>query len=242
MERGKKMTGQLHSQTKGEHMSDLEEKTAIQALAERKEDTEVADIAEEVAGTLAGAVIVLLERRDSSYNSAVVALDSEIEALRQEHANIETTARDLEQLLPAKARTAQAEHDRSLLAGDREGAAAKLAEQQEFERAPEVMRERQRAIARRITELEEQKRNVARRTLRTFYTEGQQIVRSAEHGLFCVLLDGLWSACLNFESQYCPQRSVSERPALSGQDRYDLTSGERSASWVAAQKWYRGRG
>lgn len=204
------------------------------------QDNEVAVIAEEIAGTLEGAIIVLLERRDRKYADAIAPLNEEVRSLTQESNAMGEAAQSLEELLPAKARVAQAEHDRLLVAGDREGAAEKLTEQKQAEDAPATMRTRQEQIANRLTGIEEEKRAAAKRVFSEWYAECQSVVRSAERGLFTVLLDGLWNACLEFESRVCPPRSAQDQMVRSNH-KINLTADARSEEWQAATRWYAGR-
>ena len=99
----------------------------------------------------------LIERRDSQYATAIEALEAERESLVREYTAIQEASKNLAELLPACVRMAQAEHDRLLLAGDREGAAAKLGEQKEAENAAEAMRARQQEIFNRTEAIRERK-------------------------------------------------------------------------------------
>ena len=161
----------------------------------------------------------------------------------EEQSAIEEAAQNLEELLPARARVAQQEHDRMLLAGDREGAAAKLAEQREAESAPAAMRTRQQEISNRIEAIVEHKRAVAIRVFKDFYPQAQTVVRAAERGLFLTLLNGLKSSFIEFENRTCPARSLQEvDPMVRGWHIEALTADGGSDLWVAGNRWYGGRG
>ena len=125
-----------------------------------------AEMAEYIGQAIDETFAALIERRDSQYAAAIAPLDAERESLSQEHAAIGEAAQNLAELLPAKARVAQAEHDRLLLAGDREGAAVKLAEQKEAEHAAEAMRARQREIFNRLEAITEREARHSKAHLR----------------------------------------------------------------------------
>lgn len=200
------------------------------------------DIAEEITQTLRGAFDTLVRRRDAAYAAAIAPLDEERGSLTRDHAAIEEAARNLAELLPAKARVAQAEHDRLLLAGDREGAAAKLAEQKDAEAAPAMLGQRQQEIFNRIEAVGEEKRRIARNIFEAWYAQCQDVVRAAEHGLFITLLDGLKQSFFDFEQRTdTTAKSVSERGLFTSGNLTDLTAPERSPEWVSSQAWYRGR-
>ena len=207
-------------------------------IAEQQEeqDTEVQDVCEELTGTIEAARDVLLERRDRQYADAIAPLESEQAQLRQEHARIGQAAQALAELLPARARTAQAEHDRLLLAGDREGAAAKLAEQKEAEAAPGAMHQRQREILARIDALDREKQAAASSIFESWLTECQAVVRSVERGLFCELLNGIESSVFAFQAQTGTQLVDAMHNIFNR-----LTADERSEEWKSGHKWYGGR-
>ena len=150
---------------------------------------EIEVIAQEITGTVERAYSVLLKRRETAFAAANGPLAAEEESLRQEHASIGEAAGKLSELFPAMARMAQAEHDRLLLAGDREGAAAKLAEQKEAEHAAEGMCARQAAINTRLTAILDARKEIAKTIFEGWYAELQKIVRASEHALFISLLD-----------------------------------------------------
>lgn len=180
----------------------------------------------------------LIERRDSQYAAAIAPLDAERESLSQEHADIGEAAQNLAELLPARARVAQAEHDRLLLAGDREGAAVKLSEQKEAEHAPEAMRARQREISNRLEKITEMKRATARRIFEEWYPDCQKVVRVLERGLFIVALEALRKSFFDFQS-LTDTGGDGVRNTLFHQDHIaGLTAGERSEEWQTAVRWY----
>jgi len=198
------------------------------------------EMAERITTVFNDTFSALIARREAALAAAIAPLDEETKSLRQEYAAIEETAHSLELLLPAKARVAQAEADKFTLAEKPAEAALKLEEMREAERAPEAMRSRQQELANRINTIEENKRDVAKRVFDTWYAECQSIVRSAERGLFIVLLDGLRDSFLDFESRACPPRDVANQMVRSFHI-VDLTADVKSPEWQSGQKWYKGR-
>jgi hypothetical protein len=201
-------------------------------------DTEVQDIAEEIGGTLEAAFDILIERRDTAYAAAIKALDVEIKSLSQEHAVITAAAQNLAELLPAKARVAQAEHDRLLLAGDHEGAAAKLGEQKEAEHAAEAMRARQQEIFNRIEGIRAEKKEQARRIFADWYLDCQKVIRPIEHGFFVVILDGLRKAFFDFQNSTDTAGDGVLNTLFKQGHIAGLTADERSQEWNSGIRWY----
>lgn len=208
------------------------------------QDNEVADIAEEITGTAEGAYTVLLERREAARAAAFAPLDAEAQSLRTEYGAIEEAAHSLETLLPAKARVAQAEADKLTLAEKPAEAALKLEEMREAERAPEAMRERQRAIRDRLSAIETEKRDAARRVFESWYAEAQSVVRAAERGLFCTLLDGLKASFYEYQERHGLVGTLDQPYSFLVKDHHlaNLTADERSAEWNSGSRWYAGRG
>jgi hypothetical protein len=203
-------------------------------------DDEVFDAAEEVGGTLQAAFDLLIERRDRQYAEAIAPLDAESETLELECASIGEARVNLELLLPAKAREAQRAADALLLAGKHEEAAAKLTEAEDAANAPEAMKERQREISARIEAIEAEKQAAARRIFSTWYAETQTVVRAAERGLFCTLLDGLKASFYEYQERTGtggtldrPHNTLIKLSTLT-----DLTAPERSEEWTAGNRWY----
>jgi len=197
------------------------------------QDTEVQDVAEEIAGTLQAAFALLIERRDRQYAEAIEPLDVERDTLEQESASIGEARVNLERLLPAKAREAARAADALLLAGKREASEAKLAEAAEAANAPEAMKERQREISARCEAIEQEKKAIARRIFESWYPDAQRVIRAAEHGLLVILLDGV-------------EDSMNDYQARTGETliklfhRTNLTAPERSPEWQAGNRWYGG--
>jgi hypothetical protein len=200
--------------------------------------TEIQAIADEISAMLKGAFDLLIERRDSMYADAIATLTPEGDNLGKEYAAIGEAARNLAELLPAKARVAQAEHDRLLLAGDREGAALKLAEQKEADHAAEAMRARQAAITTRLEAIEEEKRAHARRIFRAWHGECKALIRPIEHGLFVVILDGLRNSFFDFQARTDTVGAGVLNNLFNQDDIADLTAPERSEEWRLAVTWY----
>lgn len=206
------------------------------------QDTEVTDMAEEIAGTLQAAFDLLIERRDRQYADAIEPLDAELDTLEQESASIGEARVNLQRLLPAKAREAQRAADALLLDGKHEEAAAKLAEAEEAGTAPEAMKQRQQEISARCEAIEAQKQAAARRIFSTWYAETQTVVRAAERGLFCTLLDGLKASFYQYQERTGtggtldrPHNTLVKLSTLT-----DLTAPERSQEWKAGNSWYSG--
>jgi hypothetical protein len=204
------------------------------------QDTEVQDVAEEIGGTLQAAFDLLVERRDREYADAIEPLDAESETLEQESASIGEARVNLERLLPAKAREAQRAADALLLAGRHEEATAKLTEAEEATNAPAAMSERQREISARIEAIEAEKQAAARRIFSTWYAEVQIVVRAAERGLFCTLLDGLRASFYEYQERTGtagtldrPHNTLVKLSTLT-----NLTAPERSPEWTAGNRWY----
>jgi chorismate mutase len=206
-------------------------------------EAELETIREKIISTAGGAFSLLLQRRESAWIVAIEGLESEKESLAKESAAISEAAGNLSELLPAMARTAQAEHDRLLIAGDREGAAAKLAEQKEAEAGPERMRARQAAIVQRLDAIETQEKGIAKTIFEKWYSELQTVIRAAETALFISLLNAGRDSMLAFEAQHGLTGSL-DRPGDSLiRDNHisGLTAGENTVLWAAGQRWYQGR-
>ncbi len=211
---------------------------------EQDQSTEIEDVAEEISETLQASFDLLLQRREAALAAAFAPLNAEAQSLGTEAASIEEAEHSLEELLPSKARVAQAEHDRLLLAGDREGAAARLAEQKEAENAPETMKARRREIDVRLTAIEAEKRDAARRVFEQWYAELQHVIRASEHGLFISLLDKSRAEMFAFQERHGLVGTLDQPYSFLVKDHHisNLTSPERSQEWVSGQKWYQGRG
>ena len=207
------------------------------------QDTEVRDISEKIGGTAEGAYDLLLERREAAFAAAIEPLDSEREALAEESAGIEESARTLELLLPAAAREAQREADRLMLDGKADEAAAKLEESKTAAETPGLMRRRQREIAARIEQIGEEKKAVARCIFDTWYAELQHVIRASEHGLFIGLLDKARDEMYAYQNRHGLQGTLDHPYSFLVKDSHlqNLTAHERSAEWNSASRWYGGR-
>jgi hypothetical protein len=200
-----------------------------------------AEMAEYIGQAIDETFAALIESRDSQYAAAIAPLDAERESLSQEHTAIGEAAQNLAELLPARARVAQAEHDRLLLAGDRAGAGVKLAEQKEAEHAAEAMRARQREISNRIEAIGEIKREQARRIFADWYLDCQKVIRPIEHGFFVVLLDGLQKSFFDFQNVTDTGGDGVLNTLFKLGHITNLTAHEHSQEWTAGRKWYGGR-
>jgi regulator of protease activity HflC (stomatin/prohibitin superfamily) len=217
-----------------------EEMKQAQMLDENS-DGVIAGIAEEITGTLQEAFDTLIKRRDNAYAAAIKALGVEIESLSQEYTAIAEVAQNLEALLPAKAREAQRQADVLLLAGKREEAQAKIAEQREAEAAPATMKARQQAISARLEAIGEEKKAIAKRVFSDWYLDCQKVIRPIERGLFVVILDGLQKSFFDFQTLTDTAGDGVLNTLFKLGHIANLTAPERSAEWVAGQKWYGGR-
>lgn len=204
-------------------------------LENQIQDTEVQDMAEEIGGTLQAAFDLLIERRDREYAQAVEPLDAERDTLEMESVSIGEARRNLELLLPAKAREAQRASDVLMLAGKHEGAEAKLQEAEDAANAPAAMTERQREISTRCEAIEQEKKAIARRIFASWYPDAQRVIRAAEHGLLVTMLNGVEDAMNDYEA-----RTGTGGTLIKLSHHTNLTADERSAEWMAGNRWYGG--
>ena len=202
-------------------------------------ETITVDMAERLSAVFAETFTALVARRDEQYAERTASLDAETQVLREESARIAEEARNLEKISLAKGRMAQAEADKLLLAGKVAAAEAKLEEVRAAENAPGAMTARQSEISDRLAAIETEKRNIARSIFEEWYPAVQAVIRSAEHGLFCVLLDGLRDSFVDFENHNCPARTVKEANSMvRGSHIENLTSDEHSPEWNSGNRWY----
>lgn len=201
---------------------------------------EIQLICDEIGGAVEEGYAWLIERRDEKIEAEYEPLDAEAQLLRQEHASLEQAACSLQQLLPAKAREAQRRADEFLIAGQPGKAQAKIEEQQEAEAAPGAMRQRQSEISARLEALGEQQKVIARRAFETWYAELQQIVRAAEHALFCELLDKSREEMYVYQDRHGLGASLAQpySSLIRSFHLENLTANERSAEWTAGCRWY----
>lgn len=202
-------------------------------LEQHVQDTEVQDMAEEIGGTLDAAFDLLIERRDRQYADAIEPLDAERDALEIEAASIGDARRNLELLLPAKAREAQRASDALMLAGKHEAAEAKLQEAEDAANAPSAMTDRQREISARCEAIEQEKKAIARRIFESWYPDVQRVIRAAEHGLLVTLLDGVEDSMNDFQAR-------TGGTLIKLFHTVGLTADERSPEWLAGNRWYGG--
>ncbi len=109
--------------------------------------------------------------------------------------------------------------------------------------APGAMNERQRVITARIEAIAGERQTIARRIFETWYAECQTVVRAAEHGLFCTLLDGLKASFYEFQDRTGTGGTLDRPFSFLVQDHYlsNLTADEHSAEWNSGSRWYSGR-
>lgn len=207
------------------------------------ESTEIQETAEEITRVLKAAFDNLIRRRDTAFAVASAPLDAEIAALQQEHAAIGTAARNLAEVLPAKSRVAQAEADKLTVAGKHEAAAVKLTEAEEARNEPARMSARQNEISARIAAIASEKQGIARGIFEGWFAECQAVVRAAERGLFCTLLDGLRASFYEFQER-TDTGGTLEKPysfLIKESHLSNLTAPERSEEWNSGSRWYSGR-
>jgi hypothetical protein len=212
-------------------------------IMEQEVTLEIGEMAKHITNVFDQTLDALIERRDSQYADAIEPLDAERENLVKEHTAIGQAAHDLEELLPAKARQAQREHDELLLSGKRDEAAVKLEEMREAERTPEVMRARQSEISARIEALDGEKRAAARRIFAQWYIECQTVHRAVERAHFIVFLDGIKQAFFDF--QQCTDtgaKKIGDSGLFNVRHLSALTADERTPEWASGTKWYSGMG
>ena len=200
------------------------------------QDGEVQDMALQIGGVLTDAFTLLVDRRDRQYADAIEPLDAERETLEQESTALAEARRNLERLLPAKAREAQRAADALLLAGKHDAAQRKLTETEEAANAPAAMTERQREISTRCEAIDREKSAVARRIFDSWYPDAQHVIRAAEHGLLVTLLNGVEDSMIDYQT-----RTGSGGTLVKLFHVENLTAGERSAEWTAGNRWYGGR-
>jgi hypothetical protein len=182
----------------------------------------------------------LLEELRTTYHAAVSNLESERAALEEESQGIQTAADELRLLLPAKAREAERAADVLLLEGKTEDAQAKREEQQQAERAPAEMEQRRGAIAARLTAIDAEKRNHARRVFQEWFPELREAL-VAEQREMVSALDSAWDGC----NAFAIETGTQERPALvTHNTRSDLTAretGPEKTTFLRLLDWFGGR-
>lgn len=201
-----------------------------QLEVQEAKDMPAEELAQRIRDFSAAAMATLNGRREAAFAAAFEPLETEKESLTQEHVAIEEARVNLERLLPARSRVAQAEADVLTLAGDAEGAEAKLQEAQEAANAPTAMTERQRAIHARIEAIEVEKRTALRRAGEDFLKASILLIRASETGL---------ALCLD-ESR----AKLNHLETLLGTTLYmpdNLTADARSRQWNTLNRLYGGR-
>lgn len=206
-------------------------------------DPQIQQMADSITSLFSETLVALIERLVLQYEAEIAPLESERKALEEEYAAIEEAAHNLKAILPAKERVAQRAADALLLEGKREEAAAKLTEAQQAADAPAAMNERQREIAARIDEIDNEKRDIARAIFEKWFAEQvQPVVRAGEHALFIILFDGLEKSFYSYqESTGTGTSNNRQRPLLHQGLIAGLTADERSAEWLAGTRRYGGR-
>jgi len=193
---------------------------------------------ESITVTVEGA----LQELRSTYAEAVSALESERVTLENESQAILKAADHLRLLLPAKAREAQRAADVLLLAGKGDEAQAKIAEQQEAERAPAEMEQRRLAIADRISAIDDEKRTIARKVFREWFP-GLRLVLLAEQRALVDGMDAAWAGMQAFDRDTA---APGERFALVTprfrDDMWARNLGEEKELFERIYDWFQFRG
>jgi len=206
-------------------------------------DAKIEDMAARIENVFQETFDTLIQRRDSQYASEILALDLNRQELLKEDAAIGEASRNLEKILPARARQAQREADALLVAGKVDEAELKIKEAEEAANAPAAMRTKRGEISARVAAIDDDKRNIARRIFASWYADCQAVIRPAEHGLFIVLLDGLKESFAPFQNATNTGMDAWGHGGLFNPNHIaNLTAPERSAEWQSGQRWYRGRG
>ena len=203
---------------------------------------EIQEMTDQISSIFKNTLATLIEKRDSRYAEAIAPLEAERETLTVEYNDILTAAHNLEKLLPAKAREAQRKADELLLAGKDKEAEAKLAEAEQATNAPDAMAYRRQKINDRIEAIGHEMRDAAKRIFNEDYPLAQQVVRAAECGVFCTLLDGLVASFYDFQTRTNtgPSADQKETAMVRQFNLSNLTAPERSAEWRSSQTWYGG--
>jgi hypothetical protein len=205
-------------------------------------DPQVQQTIDRITSAFDDALAMLIARLNRQYGETTKALDAERATLVEEYACIEQASANLKAILPAKQRLLQHEADHLLVEGKSQEAQVKLAEMQKALDASNTMSQRQGQITHRIHEIDAEKKAIARTIFNESYGQCQHIVRGAEHGLFCVLLDGLQSAFFDYQqSTDTGTADNRQRPLIQQGHITGLTADERSIEWRSGQRWYGGR-
>ena len=175
------------------------------------------------------AFAALVERKDEQYREAVAPLDTERESLVQEADRIQQTLRELQALLPARARLAQFEADQLLVQGENAQAQEKLSELEELKAEAAKLEERRNEIAQQCAQIESAKGMALRQAAIEFRDGCILLIRAAETEL-AGLLDETRDALNALETQLgMPLYTPGE-----------LTAAERSGEWETLHRLYSG--
>ena len=187
---------------------------------------------ESITVTVEGA----LQELRSTYAEAVSALESERVTLENESQAILKAADHLRLLLPAKAREAQRAADVLLLAGKGDEAQAKIAEQQEAERAPAEMEQRRLAIAARVEKINGEEKAIARKVFQEWFP-GLRAALVEEQRIMCEALNTAWTGIETFALDTGAQ-------VIPATLRCDLTArehGPEKTTFLGLLDWFGGR-
>lgn len=212
-------------------------------MEQQGQDSEVLTIVDEITGTLQRAFDILIKRRDETYADAIVPLNAERESLAEEHAAISEAARNLELVLPAKARIAQYEADQLTVSGKSEEAKAKLEEMETARNAPALMRARQQQIADRIDEIVKEKQDAARSIFHEWLEAEVCLVARAGERAYFKLLREIEASCDSFQAETGTGSDIfkpGSRGLFHWGNLLNLTGTEHSEEWATARRWYGG--
>ncbi len=197
--------------------------------------------------TLFGSVLAqMVNSLTENYDNEVEELDRRADILSKQYARIEKNKQEVLSRLPAEARITQYEADVLLLSGKpdcKKDCEAKLAELEKQKQYPARMDQELADIQTRLEAIASEKSDIARTVFEDWIKGVQPIIRAAERGLFCVLLEGLETCCYQYMDKTDtgaasrPYRSPLVHPSKLSV----LTADERSLEFRASQKWYCGR-
>ena len=175
---------------------------------------------------------------NATYAKAVAPLEKERLTLESDSQELQTKADQLKRLLAAAARRAERDADDLLLAGKGEEAQAKRDEQQQAERGPAELAQRQREIAARLEEIEAEKRDTARRVFKEWFEELRTPLVEEQRTLV-EALDNAWAGIQTFAQETGGHQWNC--PLITSTTRGDLTArehGEEKATFLRLLEWF----
>ena len=188
------------------------------------------EMASEIVDLTSQSLDALNARREMAYAEACAPLDEELATLAVESDEIQAQAQALIERMASAERVKQYEYDQLVVQGKNEEAQAKLAELEEIRAVPGKIEERRTEIAKRVAELEDEKKAELRRVAVDFREASIKLIRGSETGL-ADLLDRTRAILNNLETEL---GAVLYQP---GQQ----TADERSDEWNTLRRAYGGR-